>query len=169
MSTSEALLAPLLDEAGMTFSARRIEHALDMHYQGQTHTVSVPVPAALDEASLAAAFAAVYAGAYGGLLPHVPIRVMNLRTTLIGERPPIDLMSLAPAADASLEASRRPSRQVWFGGWTEAAIHDRLALPTGTVIAGPAVLQQPDATILVEPGQQARVDRFGNLILEMLP
>ncbi len=169
MATSESVLAPLLDEARMTFSARKIEHALDMHYQGQTHTVSVPVPDALDQASLAAAFAEIYAGAYGGLLPHVPIRVMNLRTTLIGERPPIDLMSLAPASNASLEASARPHRLVWFGGWTEAAIHDRLALPTGAVITGPAVLQQPDATILVEPGQQARVDPFGNLILEMLP
>ena len=125
------------------------------------------MPAALDHASLAAAFAATYAGAYGGLLPHVPIRVMNLRTTLIGTRPPIDLASLAPGAEASLDASRRPARRVWFGGWTEAAIHDRLLLPVGAEITGPAVLQQPDATILVEPGQTARVDRLGNLIVEM--
>ena len=167
MANSEAILAPLLDDAGMRFAARHVEHALDMHYQGQTHTVSVPMPAALDHASLAAAFAATYAGAYGGLLPHVPIRVMNLRTTLIGTRPPIDLASLAPGAEASLDASRRPARRVWFGGWTEAAIHDRLLLPVGAEITGPAVLQQPDATILVEPGQTARVDRLGNLIVEM--
>jgi len=167
MANSEAILAPLLDGAGMRFAARHVEHALDMHYQGQTHTVSVKMPAALDHASLADAFAATYAGSYGGLLPHVPIRVMNLRTTLIGTRPPIDLASLAPGPEASLDASLRPARRVWFGGWTEAAIHDRLLLPVGAEIAGPAVLQQPDATILVEPGQVARVDRLGNLIVEM--
>ena len=49
----------------------------------------------------------------------------------------------------------------------EASVWDRLALPVGAVIAGPAVLEQPDATVLIEPGQQARVDRFGNLVLEV--
>ncbi len=172
MAQSEALLRPLLDEAGMNFTARHVEHALDMHYQGQTHTVSVPLAQradggfALAAADLAEAFAATYAGAFGRLLPHVPIRVMNLRTTVIGTRPRIDLLSLAPGDEASVEASIRPSRRVWFGGWTQAAIHDRLMLPVGAVVRGPAVLEQPDATTLVEPGQQARVDRFGNLVLE---
>jgi N-methylhydantoinase A len=55
---------------------------------------------------------------------------------------------------------------VWFGGWTDTAIYDRLALPEGATVPGPAVLEQPDATTLIEPGQQGRVDRFGNLILE---
>ncbi len=172
MEAAVAQLAPLLDESGLGFAERRVEHALDMHYQGQTHTVRVPLDlgpegaGAFDHASLAAGFAATYAGAFGRLLPEVPIRVMNLRSTLIGVRPRIDLRALAPAADATLAASRRPGRAVWFGGWTEAAIHDRLALPVGAVVRGPAVLEQPDATTLIEPGQRGRVDGFGNLIVE---
>jgi N-methylhydantoinase A len=75
-------------------------------------------------------------------------------------------LSLAPAADATVAAARRPGRSVWFGDWTETAVFDRLALPVGAIVAGPAVLEQPDSTILVEPGLTARVDRFGNLILE---
>ena len=51
----------------------------------------------------------------------------------------------------------------------EAAVWDRLELPAGSVIAGPAVLEQPDATIVILPGQQGRVDRFGNLLLEDSP
>jgi N-methylhydantoinase A len=172
MDGAVAGLAPLLDQSGMMFAERRVEHALDMHYQGQTHTVSVTLDlgpdgrGAFDHASIAAAFAATYAGAYGRLLPHVPIRVMNIRSTVIGVRPRIDLASLAPAADATIAAARRPDRLVWFGGWTDSAIYERLALPVGAVIAGPAVLEQPDATTLIEPGLQGRVDRFGNLILE---
>jgi N-methylhydantoinase A len=172
MDAAIALLAPLLDESGLSFAERRVEHAVDMHYQGQTHTVSVTIDLAqdgsgsFDHASLAEAFATTYAGAYGRLLPHVPIRVMNLRSTLIGARPRIDLLSLAPAADTSIAAATKPSRRVWFGGWTDAAIYDRLALPVGAVVHGPAVLEQPDATTLIEPGQTGRVDPYGNLILE---
>jgi N-methylhydantoinase A len=172
MDAAIALLAPLLDESGLSFAERRVEHAVDMHYQGQTHTVSVTIDlaqdgsGAFDHASLAEAFATTYASAYGRLLPHVPIRVMNLRSTLIGARPRIDLLSLAPAAGTSIAAATKPSRRVWFGGWTDAAIYDRLALPVGAVVHGPAVLEQPDATTLIEPGQTGRVDPYGNLILE---
>ncbi len=172
MDAAIALLAPLLDQSGLTFADVRVEHALDMHYQGQTHTVSVTLDlgadgsGAFDHATIQAAFVATYAGAYGRVLPHVPVRVMNLRSTIIGARPRIDLASLAPAAGTTIEAARRADRRVWFGGWTDSAIYDRLALPVGAVIHGPAVLEQPDATTLVEPGQHARVDRFGNLILE---
>jgi N-methylhydantoinase A len=36
----------------------------------------------------------------------------------------------------------------------------------GAEIPGPAILEQPDATVVVDPGLVARVDRFGNLIIE---
>jgi len=50
--------------------------------------------------------------------------------------------------------------------WHETALYDRLTLPAGAEVAGPAILAQPDATILIEPGFAGRVDRFGNLIIE---
>jgi N-methylhydantoinase A len=88
---------------------------------------------------------------------------------VIGARPKIDLLSMAPAEDATVEAARGGGRKIWFGGWTEAAVYDRLRLPVGAVIAGPAVLEQPDTTILIEPGQRGVVDRFGNLLIEAAP
>ncbi len=172
MDATAADLGTLLDRAGVAFTARRVEHALDMNYVGQTHTVAVPLPLSpdgsgpLSRASIAAAFAATYAGAYGRLMEGVPIRVLNLRTAVIGARPKIDLLSMAPDRAATIEAARRGTRPIWFGGWTEAAVFDRLALPVDADIAGPAVLEQPDTTILIEPGQHGTVDRFGNLILE---
>jgi N-methylhydantoinase A len=35
----------------------------------------------------------------------------------------------------------------------------------GAKIAGPALLEQADTTIFVDPGLEARVDRFGNLVI----
>ena len=121
---------------------------------------------ALTRDAVAAAFEAAYRGAYGRVLPGVPVRVLNLRSAVIGRRPKIDLLSLAPEAGASVEAARRGTRRVWFEGWRETPVLDRLALPVGAVVAGPAVLEQPDTTILIEPGHAGRVDRFGNLVVE---
>jgi N-methylhydantoinase A len=112
------------------------------------------------------AFENFYAGAYGRLLPAVPVRVLNLRSTAIGARPKIDLLSMAPEPGISVAQARIGARKIWFGGWQEAAVYDRLALPVGAEIAGPAVLEQPDTTILIEPGQRGTVDRFGNLLIE---
>ena len=168
MDEAEAALSPLLDRAGVAFTGRRVEHALDMNYVGQTHTVSVPVPAGEPTPeALLAAFEAVYAGAYGRLMPGVPVRLLNLKTAVIGTRPKIDLLSLAPSADGSIAAATRPARRIWFGEWVETPVFERLALPVGTVIVGPAILEQPDTTIVVEPGYQAMTDRFGNIVLTL--
>jgi len=32
-------------------------------------------------------------------------------------------------------------------------------------VVGPAVLEQPDTTVFVDPGLVAEVDRFGNLVI----
>ncbi|MCX7324225.1 MAG: hydantoinase/oxoprolinase family protein [Hyphomicrobiales bacterium] len=149
-------------------------YELDMHYQGQTHTVSVPLPVTLrdsgtgiSEAIVTAAFEASYARAFSRLLPGIPVRIVNLRTAAMGRRPTFDLKALAPAAGSSIRAAERGHRPVWFdGGWHQAGIWDRLALPVSAVVKGPAILEQPDATTVIDPGLVARVDGFGNLIVE---
>jgi N-methylhydantoinase A len=90
-----------------------------------------------------------------------------LRTAAIGRRPALDLTLLAPGAEASVEGAARGTRQVWFdGAWHEARVLARLELPVGAVVEGPAILEQPDATIVVDPGLLARVDALGNLVIE---
>jgi N-methylhydantoinase A len=160
--------------AGLPVETIDVAFELDMLYQGQTHTVAVPLPVAwadggtgVSEQIVRDAFEAAYGHAFSRLLPGIPARIVNLRTTAIGRRPAFDMMALAPEASATREAAARGTRRVWFdGGWHETSIWDRLALPTGAAIDGPAVLEQPDATIVVDPGLTARADRLGNLILE---
>ena len=40
-------------------------------------------------------------------------------------------------------------------------------LQAGNVVAGPAIIQVPDTTIVVHPGQAARVDPYGNVLIEL--
>jgi N-methylhydantoinase A len=148
-----------------------IEIELDMHYQGQTH--SIPVRLLGDELSaidlsrdaVLSTFEAAYNKSFGRLLNGPQVRVMNLRVAVIGRRPPFDLERLAPASGNS-ERSLSGKRKVYADGkWHEASVFKRLELPIGTRIDGPAILEQPDATIFVDPGLIAEVDRLGNIFM----
>ena len=147
---------------------------LDMHYLGQTHTVQVPLPAAppgsdfgVAEDTVRSAFETAYLASFSRLLPEIPIRIVTLRVAAIGRRPAFDFSVFAPSPSASLAKARRGSRPVWFdGGWRETDIWARLDLPAGAMIAGPAILEQPDATTVLEPGFAGRIDSAGNLIVE---
>lgn len=163
----------MLDGARTRFDAREVTFELDMAYVGQTHTVPVPIPAQIvdgqvtcpDQGQIAAAFDDTYHALFGRLLPGGVRRILNLRSAVIGRRPKFDLTTLAPAGTG--QASSLGARQVYFAGdWHDTAIHDRLSLPVGTVVPGPAILTQPDTTVLIEPGFTARVDDFGNTIIE---
>ncbi len=71
------------------------------------------------------------------------------------------------SAPPSIEAVKG-TRPVFFAAQepTETTIYDRECLSVGASFAGPAIVEQLDATSVVPPGWRAAVDRFGNLILE---
>ncbi len=160
-----------LARAGVALDGVEDHFQLDMLYQGQTHTIAVPLDltvgdagTGVDENIVRTAFEAAYERAYGRLLSGLPIRVMNLRVWVVGRRPRFDPKLLAPAGLGGAEPLAL--RPVWVGGgWTETPVFDRLALPVGTRIPGPAVLEQADTTIFVEAGHEGRVDGFGNLVV----
>ncbi|MBX9911885.1 MAG: hydantoinase/oxoprolinase family protein [Beijerinckiaceae bacterium] len=163
----------IVADAGLSVERIDVLYELDMHYLGQTHTVAVPLRVTLahdttgiSEAVIRAAFEAAYGAAFSRLLPGIPVRIVTLRTAAIGRRPDFDLRALAPSPDAKLEAASRGSRPVYLdGAWRESAIWSRLDLPVGARIEGPAMLEQSDATILLDPGLIATVDGLGNLVI----
>jgi N-methylhydantoinase A len=157
-----------LDSAGVRFDAVREVVALDMLYAGQTHTLPVLLPGAgaLTRAGIRSAFEAAYAAAFGRVLDGIGIRVMNLRYARIGVRPKFDLAVLAPDGEGSA-APLGTQRVFHEGRWHEAVRYARLALPVGTRIAGPAILEQADTTVWLEPGFEAEVDAFGNLLVRL--
>jgi N-methylhydantoinase A len=162
--------ARLLDQSGVAFTSRDTLVACDMLYLGQTHTVSAPMAwqpgRLLDVAAIRDAFERRYREVYGRLLDNIPIRVLNIHVAMIGRRPKLDLAMLAPAA-GSIEQAKQGVRPVYVGGgWRETAIYARRQLPVGATIVGPAILEQEDTTIFVEPDLQARIDSLGNVILE---
>ena len=163
----------LLDAARTRFESRQASFELDMAYIGQTHTVSVPLDLGdvgttvrpPSRVEIEEAFDKAYQSTFGRLLKNGVRRILNLRSAVTGIRPKFDLQTLAP--DIETPPSPSSTRPVHFGDdWHRTAIFDRLSLPVGTTIKGPAILEQPDTTVLIEPGLQGRVDRFGNTIIE---
>ena len=163
----------LLGAAGARFDRQAVTFELDMAYVGQTHTVPVRLAVEIRDQqivepsrhAIAEAFDATYQEAYGRLLKNGVRRLLNLRSAVTGHRPKFDLAKLAPR---SVDAPKpRATRSVHVGGrWQDTAIYNRLDLPVGTVITGPAILEQADTTVLIEPGLQGSVDDFGNTIIE---
>ncbi|MGN6580135.1 MAG: hydantoinase/oxoprolinase family protein [Bordetella sp.] len=154
-----------LDSAGVRFETVRETIELDMLYVGQSHTVRVPVARdALHRDGIAEAFGAAYRAAFGRALDGIPVRIMNLRYARIGVRPKFDLAVLAPQA-RTMPASLGTQRVYHAGQWWDAARYARLELPVDAEVAGPAILEQSDTTIWLEPGFAGRVDPLGNLLI----
>jgi N-methylhydantoinase A/oxoprolinase/acetone carboxylase beta subunit len=47
----------------------------------------------------------------------------------------------------------------------DATLYERDRLDIGAVVAGPAIVEQFDATTVIPPGWSGKVDGYGNLIL----
>ena len=166
--SSLASMRGLLTDSQVSFEAVDETVELDMSYQGQTHSVAVPLAAGsvdeIDIALITAGFEAAYSAAFGRLLDGVEVRVLGVRTSVVGRRPRFDLAQLARLG-AEGETSRG-TRELFFGGRRHTVtVWNRLALATGEIVTGPCVLEQPDATIFVEPGFRGEVDELGNLVL----
>ncbi len=165
---AEQRLRHFLADSGLPLRDPSVRHEFDMAYEGQTHTIVVdaPDPENLGSESIQAAFDRAYVAAYGRTLQDVRTRLLSVRTIVVGRRSPIDPRAFAP--EDGRDAPGRPATRPVYGAghWTDTPILARLDLPVGTVVEGPAVLEQPDATTVVEAGFGARVDEFGNLIIE---
>ena len=162
----------LLRKAGIRLNGIEVACELDMNYVGQTHTIAVPLPGQIldsstDQVAIRVAFDQAYRVTYGRLLEDIPVRVLNLRVAVVGRRPTFDLSVISPAANT--RSTMTGERDVWVdGGWHSARVYERLSLPVGERIPGPAVLEQSDATIFIDPGLEGVVDGYGNLLVQRL-
>jgi N-methylhydantoinase A len=85
----------------------------------------------------------------------------------IGRVSAVKMPRFAPTG-ASLDAALRETRRVRFGGaHVDCPVYQRERIDVGATVVGPAILDQFDATTVLEPGQVGRVDEYKNLIVTM--
>jgi N-methylhydantoinase A len=150
-------------ESGVDTAGALIEYACDASFEGQVHMVTVRLGERIPTtAELAEHFEQEYRHQFGSLVPGLAVVVRNLRVSLRVPRgsglPP------TPQGAAGAEAEQR--RDVWFGdGWAATPIVSRAALRASDRLEGPLIVEQPDTTVVIEPGYTAALDELGNLVV----
>ncbi|MDF1792276.1 MAG: hydantoinase/oxoprolinase family protein, partial [Thalassobaculaceae bacterium] len=162
----------LLEAEDVALASVEIRRSVDMQFLGQSHILQVPLEAAapsLDD--LGRRFAAAYWERFAVDLPEIRPVLVNLHTAVLGHRPAIPLAQLAASETraATLDGARESLRDVWFEGtgWCTTPIYRRETLPEGATFDGPAIVAQFDSTTVIEPGQSAKLDEFGNLLVSV--
>jgi N-methylhydantoinase A len=158
---------------GIASADRHITRTVDMRYHGQNYELSVAVPdGPVSKATLqalATGFADVHRQRYGFAADGDPVQIVTLRVEATGAVRKAELLA-HPEAGADASGAIVQRRAVWLaevGEFADTPVYGREALRPGNRFAGPAIVEQMDATTLVPPGWTARVDSYLNLILEV--
>ena len=161
----------IIESEGVEIEELIIIHDVDMQFQGQTHILNFPVhETKLTRESLQTAFEKAYWNRFEVELPEIRAVLVNLHTAVIGRRKPVPLTSLISVTEqkVKIEDCKTGIRQVWFeSGWQETPIYKRESLSLKASFKGPAIIEQLDTTIIVEPDNKVEVDLDGNLIISL--
>ncbi|TYC63075.1 hydantoinase/oxoprolinase family protein [Stappia sp. BW2] len=160
----------LIEKEKVEIEELREIYSVDMQFIGQTHLLRVPLSGprpTLEE--LQKLFEEAYFNRFRVELPEIKASLVNVNCSVIGRRAEIDLSLLIdPAARKNrLEEALTGHRQVWFNGPVETPIYWRDHLPLAAKIQGPAIVEQMDTTIVIDPGDKAVQDADGNIIIEL--
>jgi N-methylhydantoinase A len=148
---------------------------MDIRYVGQTHEVTVPIRSRtrrVTELNLGTAlseFHDLHEQLYSFKRPEHPSEVLNLRLDLVGVRETSRLRS-EPFGDEDPAPALKGRRPVYFeehGDFVETAVYDGSLVQPGHLISGPAIIEEPDTTIVVYPGQEAMADHYRTYVIEI--
>jgi N-methylhydantoinase A len=141
------------------------EHALDMRYARQAFEIAVALPARAPEpAALRDLFLASYRRLYGQADAAGAIEIVNIRTMVVGVTEKPVPRRIEPRHGAPEPIGRRGVRL--RGTTTDWPVYDRAVLGAGQALAGPAIVDEANATTVVLPGWRVTVDAHGNLRLK---
>ena len=147
-----------------------VRNTCDMQFVGQTHVLRIALPDATPaRETLQSLFEAAYYARFHVELPNIKANLMNLNVSVIGKRPEVDLSRLIDPAGRldSVEKAEKGQRRVYFGGWIDTPVYWRDHLPLDAELTGPAIIEQMDTTIVVEPGDRVTGDADGYLIIHI--
>jgi N-methylhydantoinase A len=161
----------LLVEAGADPSELTLRRTADMRYVGQGFEIPVPLPEgplgsnSLDD--LKERFLATYAQLFERRITDMPIEAMSWRLSATAPVPNVELnFGGQPARQGD---ARKGTRQVYFPqtGFAPCAVYDRYSLIAGTQLAGPAVIEERESTIVAGPDARITVDKHLNVVMEI--
>lgn len=178
-----------LADAGVERDAISVERSVEMRFRFQIHVLSVPVPDGDFDEDAVRALVRRFIDAYearfgeGSAFEAAGVELTTFRLVASSPTPRPQLRALGTEAAARdgagavtddrvrAAASDAPpgatgTRDVFHGGaWRQAEILTAAHVRPGLRLAGLAIVEMPDTTIVVAPGQQAIVDDYGNFVI----
>ena len=160
-----------LKNEGFEGSQADIERSASLHYKGQIYELSVPAPQGkLDNdklLELAERFGQEHEIVYGHRAgPEEPVELVNI--AVIGRGIPETSRVPRRLKTEKLDSLKYISRLAYFGeghGWLDTSIITRSSLEKS--VPGPAIVEEYDATCLIPPGASAKLDKFGNIVIDL--
>lgn len=170
-SSMESKGRAMVGAVGVDDQAVRVERRAEMRYAGQFHDLEIPLPPRLDGAMadvLRATFDREYARLYGQALDGYPVLALNWRVLVAGPGRALDLRGASDAAGATQALKgRRPIYLPEENTFVEVPVYNRYHLNDDAVIAGPAVIEEAEATTILWPGDRLSVDAQRNLVIQI--
>jgi N-methylhydantoinase A len=162
-----------IGQSAVTPESIVIERGADMRYVGQEHAVTVELPSEFfqrqDRAAIKQRFDAVHAVRYGTSAPKEPADIVSLRATVSGRmrKPPRNTVEEGAASPTN--RALRATKKVYFrgSGYVTTPVFRRPLLQRGNRIEGPALVEEHASTTVIQPGDVATVDQYGNLQLSI--
>jgi len=151
-----------------------IRHEVAMRYVGQSHEVTFEIPLKRKMSrnflqKLEEMFHERHKYLFGHSSPDAPTEFVTLSVSATG---PVSKGQMFEIEKGSLSAeqARKKDRMVYFEehkDYVDCPIFERSLLKSNNVLIGPAIIEQMDTTIVVPPDQKAKVDKFGNIIIDV--
>ena len=166
---------------GIDSNAIRFEQQVDLKYGYQMYEMTLPFPEEVDSSTLVARLARMFTDAHNqayGYYRDDPIELMSLRLRALASAASLSFAELAnryaagekvfngTAGFAGTQQARMEARDAYFGpsrGLLSTPLRSRFQL-TGPE-RGPAIIEEPDTTVVVPPNWTVQRDGFGNLVL----
>ncbi|MFQ5852449.1 MAG: hydantoinase/oxoprolinase family protein [Candidatus Binatia bacterium] len=161
--------------AGFRKGDIKITRSVDMRYRYQVHELNVPFPIGVSEITekemekIYSRFDGLYEQTYGkgSGYREAGKEIINFRVTAIGELGKPNLMKY-PLEKKGPDHALKGERDVYFeehGDFVATGIYDLERMTPGTELLGPAVIESPVTTIVVNPKERLAMDEFRNVTI----
>jgi N-methylhydantoinase A len=160
-----------MEQSGFSRKESELSRSVDMRYRRQTHDLIVPVPEGpvtpASTRTLVESFEQSYEAVYGkgAGFRFAGIELTTFRVVAVGRvcKPSVR----KPGSGSAPKSVRRRIFEPTARAWTDAEVLQWSDMPAKFSVRGPAVIEHPETTVYVGPGQTARLDAAGNLSIDL--
>lgn len=152
-----------LQQEGLLSTEIETIQSVDMRYKGQSYTLNISWQ---NKQQTIKSFHAQHEQRYGHQLQQ-PVEIVTVRVKVQGKSgSAANIENYLFSGNNSEEVEIKTARLYGIDG--DVAVYQREQLPEGYIIEGPALITEVVSTTFLQSGWQCKVDRVGNLLLEVV-